>query len=101
MNDHEQRTVGTIRIARPSAQQLEALGIDTWSRWSCEASTFEWTYEADESAYILEGRVRVHVPHGEPVELGRGDLVTFPAGLNCTWEVIEPVRKVYTFERID
>ncbi|AGP40227.1 hypothetical protein SCE1572_40435 [Sorangium cellulosum So0157-2] len=26
-----------------------------------------------------------------------GDLVTFPAGLNCTWEVRSPVRKHYRF----
>jgi len=34
---------------------------------------------------------------GRRVELGAGDLVTFPVGLSCTWEVKEPVRKRYNF----
>ncbi|MEW6328302.1 MAG: cupin domain-containing protein [Thermodesulfobacteriota bacterium] len=25
-------------------------------------------------------------------------MVTFPRGLKCTWTVIEPIRKVYTFK---
>ncbi|MFP3875020.1 MAG: cupin domain-containing protein, partial [Thiohalophilus sp.] len=27
-----------------------------------------------------------------------GDLVTFPAGMSCTWEIREPVKKHYDFE---
>jgi uncharacterized cupin superfamily protein len=34
---------------------------------------------------------------GEPVRMGAGDLVTFPAGMSCTWEVRAAVRKHYTF----
>jgi uncharacterized cupin superfamily protein len=34
---------------------------------------------------------------GEPVEVGAGDLVTFPRGMSCTWKVVEPVRKHYNF----
>ncbi len=33
---------------------------------------------------------------GEPVRMGAGDLVTFPAGLECHWEIQAPVRKHYT-----
>ena len=35
---------------------------------------------------------------GQPQEFRRGDLVVFPNGLSCTWEVLEPVEKHYTFE---
>ena len=35
---------------------------------------------------------------GEPVEMGKGDLVTFPKGMNCTWKIRKNVRKHYTFE---
>ena len=24
---------------------------------------------------------------GDPVEFGKGDLVTFPEGMSCTWEI--------------
>ena len=32
---------------------------------------------------------------GKPVTVGKGDLVTFSAGMECTWKVREPVRKHY------
>jgi uncharacterized cupin superfamily protein len=28
-------------------------------------------------------------------EFSRGDLITFPTGLTCTWKVLEPVEKHY------
>jgi len=31
------------------------------------------------------------------MEFGRGDLITFPRGLSCTWEILEPVEKHYDF----
>ena len=31
------------------------------------------------------------------VEMRQGDVVTFPKGLKCAWEVKKPVKKVYTF----
>jgi len=38
------------------------------------------------------------IPDGSsPVKIHKGDLVTFPLGLNCIWKVIEPVKKHYRF----
>jgi uncharacterized protein len=34
---------------------------------------------------------------GEAVAMGRGDLVTFPAGMSCTWEIRDAVKKHYRF----
>jgi uncharacterized cupin superfamily protein len=34
---------------------------------------------------------------GVPVEIAAGDLVVFPAGMSCCWEVLKPVRKHYRF----
>ena len=34
---------------------------------------------------------------GAPVQVGKGDLVTFPAGMSCTWDVRRPVKKHYRF----
>jgi uncharacterized cupin superfamily protein len=34
---------------------------------------------------------------GEPVTFGKGDLVVFPQGMSCTWNVQEAVRKHYQF----
>lgn len=90
--------VSSIRVERqPSPTRLQELGVATWPIWSKEISTFPWTYTENETCYFLAGKVLVHDSHGESVEVGAGDLVTFPAGLSCTWQVIEPVRKHYHF----
>ena len=34
---------------------------------------------------------------GEEVEFGKGDLVRFPKGVKCTWDVKEKIRKLYRF----
>jgi len=85
-----------IKITRPNEEELDKLGIDSWSPWECEPSTFEWEYSDKETAYVFEGKVKVKTPSGE-VEINKGDLVEFPKGLKCTWTVIEKIRKVYKF----
>ncbi|WP_457632121.1 cupin domain-containing protein [Oceanithermus desulfurans] len=81
----------------PPREKLEAMGVFGWPVWTKEESTFPWTYEDAETCYFLEGRVVVTPGGGEPVEVGAGDLVTFPRGMRCTWKVLEPVRKHYAF----
>ena len=62
-----------------------------------ETSTFPWSYGESETCYFLEGEVEVTPDGGEPVVVGKGDLVTFPEGMSCTWTVRSPVRKHYRF----
>jgi uncharacterized cupin superfamily protein len=59
-----------------------------------EVSVFDWEYDATETCYVMEGEVKVTTPEGE---FGAGDLVTFPRGLKCTWNVRKPIRKHYRF----
>lgn len=82
---------------KPDEKKLDQLGIDQWSPWECEPSSFPWEYGDRETAYVFEGRVTVETADGESVEIGPGDLVTFPQGLKCTWTVHEKIRKVYRF----
>lgn len=82
---------------KPDQAQLERLGIKNWSPWECNPSSFPWEYDDRETAYVFEGRVTVETSEGEMVEIGPGDLVTFPKGLQCTWTVHEKIRKVYRF----
>lgn len=79
----------------PSPAKLEVIGVYDWPVWTREISTFPWRYDARETCYLLEGQAIVTPEGGEPVEIGRGDLVTFPAGMSCTWEIRAPVRKHY------
>ncbi len=85
-----------IKITCPDEEELKRLGIDSWSTWECEPSTFDWEYSDKETAYVFEGKVKVKTPTDE-VEINKGDLVEFPEGLKCTWTVIERIRKVYKF----
>ena len=65
----------------------------------CGVSKFPWTYDQSESCYLLAGKVTV-TPDDKslkPAEFGKGDFVTFPAGMNCTWEVSETVEKHFMF----
>jgi len=80
---------------KPSPAKLEVLGVDHWPTWTREAGSFPWRYEQTETCYVLKGRFIVTRYGGEPLELGRGDLITFPAGLACTWEILQPVEKRY------
>jgi uncharacterized protein len=87
-----------ITKEKPTSEKLQALKIDTWSPWECEPSTFDWSYDANETAYVLDGEVTVTCPDGQKVDLGPGDLVRFPQGLSCTWEVKQKIRKIYRFD---
>ena len=76
---------------------IKELGIKNWPIWTCDASSFDWTYDDKETCLLLEGEVTVTPNGGEPVTFGAGDLVVFPAGMNCRWNVHKAVRKHYRF----
>lgn len=84
-------------IHQPDEAQLAELGVKQWPTWSKEVSTFPWTYDEPETCYFLAGDVVVTPLGGEAVAMGRGDLVAFPAGMSCTWEIRGAVKKHYRF----
>lgn len=81
----------------PERDRLEALGVFSWPIWTKEVSTFPWTYDASETCYFLEGEVVVTPEDGNAVSMRKGDLVTFSAGMSCTWEIRSAVKKHYSF----
>lgn len=83
-----------ITVEKPSSGQLDKLNVRDWPIWEHGKDKFPWHYDMQEICYILQGKVRVKTAE-ETVEFGEGDLVTFPAGLSCEWEILEPVRKHY------
>ena len=84
-------------VHAPSGKELEALGVFPWPVWEKEASEFPWSYDEREICYLLEGDVVVTPEGGAPVRFGKGDLVTFPAGMRCRWKILTAVRKHYRF----
>lgn len=90
--------MGEIEVrSNPEPQELERLGVFSWPVWSKEVSRFPWTYGEEETCYLLEGDVVVTPEGGVSVSFGKGDLVCFPAGMSCTWDILSPVRKHYRF----
>lgn len=81
----------------PDPKELEDLGVKAWPIWEKEVSEFPWHYDEPETCYFLEGDVVVTPEGGKPVRVRKGDLVTFPQGMSCTWKVTKPVRKHYRF----
>ena len=82
---------------KPTEKKLADLGVRNWDIWEKEVSEFPWYYDEQEICFFLEGDVEVTPQGGKPVQFGKGDLVTFPQGMQCTWQVRQPVRKHYRF----
>jgi uncharacterized cupin superfamily protein len=88
--------MANIKVERnPEVQRLKDLGVAQWPIWTKEVSEFPWQYDATETCLFLEGEVTVTPEGGEPVKMGQGDLVTFPAGMACTWKISKDVKKHY------
>jgi uncharacterized protein len=83
---------------KPAQSRLDSLGVSKWPTWQKEVSTFDWTFPEQEIAYILEGECVITPKDGAPVSFGKGDLVTFPAGMKASWQVIQPLHKHYQLD---
>ncbi len=82
----------------PTLTRLDTLNVTKWPTWQKEISTFPWTFHEQEIAYILEGDCIITPTDGAPVSFGKGDLVTFPAGMQVNWQVIKPLHKHYQLD---
>jgi uncharacterized protein len=86
-----------IHVEKPTEEKLRSLDALSWPIWKKEISEFQWEYDEDETCYLLEGDVTVTPEKGNPVNIGKGDLVVFKKGLKCTWKIKSPVKKHYRF----
>lgn len=87
-----------IKVDKLTDEQLKKKGVFNWPVWTKEASSFPWEYDSTEECYLLEGDVTVETKDGKKVNFGKGDFVTFPKGLCCTWNIKAPVKKHYNFK---
>ncbi len=87
-----------IKVEKLDKDNFEKRGIGKWPIWTKERSRFDWHYDSTEECYILEGSVAVETEDGKTAKFGKGDFVTFPKGLSCTWDIKEPVKKHYNFK---
>jgi len=84
-----------IKVEEATEKKLEDLGVYSWPIWEKEISEFDWHYGEQEICYLLKGEVEVTTEDGQQVQFGAGDLVTFPAGLDCKWKITKDVKKHY------
>ncbi|GAB2281870.1 hypothetical protein Dimus_016432 [Dionaea muscipula] len=113
-------STGDMRIIverNPPESRLSELGIKSWPKWGCPPGKYQLKYDAQQTCYLLKGKVRVYPkPKGSSessrstsssssqtsaasaFEFGAGDLVVIPKGLSCTWDVSVAVDKYYKFE---
>ena len=90
-------------VKKPAQSRLDALDVKKWPTWQKEVSIFDWTFHEQEIAYILEGECVITPKNGSlagnaPVSFGKGDLVTFPAGMKASWQVVQPLHKHYKLD---
>ena len=52
---------------------------------------------ADETIYIVEGRVRIEPEGGDPVELTAGGTASINKGVSATWTVLEPTVEFFVY----
>ncbi|XP_068667373.1 uncharacterized protein [Aristolochia californica] len=98
-NSGEQAKLSIIVERNPSQSRLTELGIKSWPKWGCPPGKFPLKFDAQETCYLLKGRVKAHMKSSsEAVEFGAGDLVVIPQGLSCTWDVSVAVDKHYKFD---
>ena len=86
-----------IKVKKPTKDELDSLGVESWPVWEKETSSFDWHYDQKESCYFLKGEVEVEIESGEKVKIEKGDFATFPKGLSCKWHIKRDVRKHYKF----
>lgn len=86
-----------IQIEHPDKARLVELGVKQWPIWEHDVAEFPWTYGEQETCFILEGTAIVTPDGEESVRIQAGELVTFPAGMSCRWNIIGAIRKHYSF----
>jgi len=86
-----------IEVRKPSEKELKDLNIKSWPIWEKEVSTFDWFYDEKETCLFLDGEVEIELSDGGKVKLAKDDLVIFPKGLRCKWNIKKRVKKHYKF----
>lgn len=85
-----------VIVKKPTPEEIDGLDVSSWPIWEKEESSFDWYYDDKETCYILEGEVEVETDEGV-VDFKAGDLVVFPKGLKCRWNIKKRVKKNYNF----
>ena len=87
-------SVKDVIVKKPSEEETKQ--CQSWPVWECQPSNFDWVYTEKETCLLIDGDVSV-TDGSDSVSFGPGDLVIFPEGLECNWNVRKAVKKYYNF----
>jgi uncharacterized cupin superfamily protein len=83
----------------PGSQMHELVRADgVWAgvtRFVSVDGPVPWTPEQRDVVMILEGSVRIEMAEGEPMELGVGDMISLPPGVETTWHMTTPFKEMW------
>jgi uncharacterized cupin superfamily protein len=91
---HQSWIIGGDPIARSNILSTSSDGSAITMLWDCTAGRFNWLYDSDETAYVIEGEVLVKQSDGGSRLVAAGDTIFFPAGSRAEWTVEQYVRKI-------
>ena len=77
-----------------SASTIIKYGIKNWPTREFKPSNFYWFYEEKEICLLIEGEANI-TTSSDSYKLKSGDLVIFPAGFECNWEIKKTIKKHY------
>jgi uncharacterized protein len=86
-----------IVVETLSPDEANERGILAWPVSRRGVSRYAWHYDTTETCYLVSGLARIETEDGN-VEVEAGDLVTLPAGLDCVWDIREPIAKHYRLQ---
>jgi hypothetical protein len=86
-----------IVVDRPDNDELKEMGVETWPVWEHGEEKIECFYDKTERCYIVSGEATI-VSEFETLTIKPGDFITFPAGLECIWDIDYAIRKRYIIE---
>lgn len=86
-----------VFVRKPTDEEFALL--ESQPTWEHEVATWDTVYdEREETCLVISGRAVVTTHDGATYSFGPGDLVTFQPGLDCTWSVVEDIKKHYIFD---
>ena len=68
-------------------------GIKNWPIWECKPCNFSWNYMEKEICLIIEGEAKIKSESGEIYLIRSEELVEFPKGFSCEWQIIKSIKK--------
>jgi len=86
-----------IEVDQLDLDELRELGVKSWPVMEYEEEKFEVFYDKPEQCYIVAGEATI-VSEFESITVKPGDFLTFPAGIECVWDVDSAIKKYYMVE---